>query len=79
MHKEIHGLATQESMWRNDIIIAIKNTEAFILDPVYRCGPCGNMRACHAADPCSIPGRDKFLGEVFSVFFLPCKKNVGKL
>ena len=23
------------------------------------------MRTCHVADPVSIPGRDKFLGEVF--------------
>ena len=29
---------------------------------VHRCGACGNMRACHAAGPGSIPGRDKFPG-----------------
>ena len=29
---------------------------------VPRCGPGGRMRACHAAGPDSIPGRDKFSG-----------------
>ena len=32
------------------------------------CGTRGSMRACHAAGPGSIPGRDKFPGEVFSGF-----------
>ena len=27
---------------------------------VHRCGASGRMRACHAAGPGSIPGRDKF-------------------
>ena len=47
---------------------------------VHRCGPGGSMRACHVADPGSIPGRDKFPGwGFFGVFFLTCKTNVGKL
>ena len=29
---------------------------------VHRCGAVGTMRACHAAGPGSIPGRDKFPG-----------------
>ena len=29
---------------------------------VHRCGVSGSMRACHAAAPGSIPGRDKFPG-----------------
>ena len=29
---------------------------------VHRCGASGSMRACHAAGPGSIPGRDKFPG-----------------
>ena len=29
---------------------------------VHRCGASGGMRACHAAGPGSIPGRDKFPG-----------------
>ena len=29
---------------------------------VHRCGPVGSMRACQAAGPDSIPGRDKFPG-----------------
>ena len=29
---------------------------------VHRCGTSGSMRACHAEDPGSIPGRDKFPG-----------------
>ena len=29
---------------------------------VPRCGASGSMRACHAAGPDSIPGRDKFPG-----------------
>ena len=44
---------------------------------VYRFGASGSMRACPAAGPGSIPGRDKF--EVFSGFFLTCKTNVRKL
>ena len=46
---------------------------------VHRYGSGGSMRACHAAGPGSIPGRDEFMGDVFSWFFLTCKKNVGKL
>ena len=29
---------------------------------VHRCGASGSMRACHAAGPGWIPGRDKFPG-----------------
>ena len=29
---------------------------------VHRCGTGGSLRACHAAGPGSIPGRDKFPG-----------------
>ena len=39
----------------NDIVISIS---CF----VHRSGPDGSMRACHAAGPVSIPGRDKFPG-----------------
>ena len=47
---------------------------------VYRCGLGSSMRACHAAGPGSIPGRDKFPGwGFFSCFFLTCKTNVGKV
>ena len=36
---------------------------------VHRCGPGGSMRACHAAGPGSIPGRDRFPGwGFFGVF-----------
>ena len=36
---------------------------------VHRCGASGGMRACHAAGPGSIPGRDKFPGwGFFGVF-----------
>ena len=36
---------------------------------VHRCGASGSMRACHAASPGSIPGRDKFPGwGFFGVF-----------
>ena len=38
------------------------------------------MRACHAADPGSISGRDRFPGWGFIFgFFLTCKTNVRKL
>ena len=40
---------------------------------VHRCRPGGSMRACHAASPGSIPGRDKFRGRGSSGFFLTCK------
>ena len=36
---------------------------------VHRCGPGGSMRACHAAGPGSIPGRDMFPGWGFSGVF----------
>ena len=32
----------------------------FIIQEVHRCGESGSMRACHAAGPGSIPGRDRF-------------------
>ena len=36
---------------------------------VHRCGASGSMRACHAASPSSIPGRDRFPGwGFFGVF-----------
>ena len=36
---------------------------------VHRCGASGSMRACQAAGPGSIPGRDKFPGwGIFGVF-----------
>ena len=31
-----------------------------IMQKVHRCGASGFMRACHAAGPGSIPGRDRF-------------------
>ena len=34
--------------------------EFCMLFPVHRCGASGSMRACHAAGPGSIPGRDRF-------------------
>ena len=34
----------------------------FYMLSVHRCGAGGSMRACHAAGPNSIPGRDKFPG-----------------
>ena len=41
---------------------------------VYRCETSGSMRACHAAGPGSIPGRDKFPAwGFFRVFFLTCE------
>ena len=46
---------------------------------VHSCGASGSMRACHAAGPGSIPGRDKFPGWGFSGFFLTCKTNIRKL
>ena len=46
---------------------------------VHRCGPGGSMRACHAAGPGSIPGRDKFPGWGFFGVFPHCKTNIGKL
>ena len=36
---------------------------------VHRCGTDGSMRACHAAGPGSIPGRDKFPGWGFFLGF----------
>ena len=44
---------------------------------VHRCGPGGSKRACHAAGPGSIPGRDKFPGWGFSGFSSPIKQMPG--
>ena len=45
---------------------------------VHRCGPGYSMRACHAADPVSIPARDKFPGwGFFRVFFWPIRRISG--
>ena len=38
------------------------STDHSTIISVHRCGASGSMRACHAAAPCSIPGRDKFPG-----------------
>ena len=44
-------------------------TNCTIYDCVNRCGASGSMRACHAAGPDSIPGRDRFPGwGFFGVF-----------
>ena len=45
---------------------------------VHRCGASGSMRACHAAGPGSIPGRDRFPGWVFfSEFSSPVRQMSG--
>ena len=44
---------------------------------VHRCGPGGSMRACHAAGPGSIPGRDNFPGWGFFGFFSPLRQMSG--
>ena len=44
----------------------------------HRCGPGGSMRACHAAGPGSIPGKDKFPGwGLFSGFSSPVRQTSG--
>ena len=45
---------------------------------VHRCGPGGSIRACHAAGPGSILGRDKFLGwGFFRGFSSPVRQMSG--
>ena len=48
---------------------------------VHRCGPGATMRTCHAAGPCSIPGRDKFPGwgffGVFPHLWDKCREALG--
>ena len=45
---------------------------------VHRCGTSGSMRACHAAGPGSIPGRDNFPGwGFFGVFPTPVRQMPG--
>ena len=56
--------------------IILKSLEPF----VHRCEACGSIRACQAAGPGSIPGRDKFPGwSFFRDLFLTCKTTVRKL
>ena len=49
---------------------------------VHRCGASGSMRACHAAGPGSIPGRDKFPGwgffGVFPHLLDKCREALGQ-
>ena len=46
--------------------------------PIHRCWPGGSMRACHAAGPGSIPGREKFPGwGFFGVIPLPARQMSG--
>ena len=46
--------------------------------PVHRYGTSGSMRACHAAGPGSIPGRDKFPGRgFFRGFSSPVRRMSG--
>ena len=50
-------------------LLRMEHFEIFILKLVHRCGASGSMRACHAAAPGSIPGRDRFPGwGFFGVF-----------
>ena len=48
---------------------------------VHRCGTGGSMRACHAAGPGSILGRDKFPGQgsfgVFPHLQDKCQETLG--
>ena len=44
---------------------------------VHRCGTGGSMRACRAAGPGSIPGRDKFPGWGFRGFSSPVRQMSG--
>ena len=48
---------------------------------VHRCGASGSMRACHAAGPASIPGRDRFPGwgffGVFPHLSDQCQETLG--
>ena len=45
---------------------------------VHRCGASGCMRACHAAGPGSIPGRDRFPGwGFFRGFSSPVRQMLG--
>ena len=40
----------------------IYHKKSYIFIDVHRCGTSGCMRACHAAGPGSVPGREKFPG-----------------
>ena len=55
--------------------------ETSLMINVHRCGAGGSLRACHAAGPGSIPGRDKFAGWGFLGVFLhvqgKCQEVLG--
>ena len=58
---------SRSSMWSSPVIFTVLHPDSYyryrIIDIiVHRCGASGSMRACHAAGPGSIPGRDKFPG-----------------
>ena len=60
------------------ITIAFSILSAHFTRSVHRCGPGGSMRACHVAGPGSIPGRYRFLSEVFfRVFSSPARQMSG--
>ena len=50
--------------------------QKFEQSSAHRCGQGGSMRACHAAGPSSIPGRDKFPG-FFRGFSSPVRQMSG--
>ena len=63
----------KKTMTTLSILCRTANWSSFMKEPlsrkarfgccgVHRCGSGGSMRACHAAGPGSIPGRDKFPG-----------------
>ena len=85
IYSEVHKFIFSWLLSAAPLIWIWKSSELYIVSSstytlVHRCGTGGSMRACHAAGPGSIPGRDKFPGwGFFVVFFLTCKTNVRKL
>ena len=58
-------------------LLALSWRQGSVPPSVVRCGTSGSMRACHAAGPGSIPGRDKFPGWGFFGGFSPVRQMSG--
>ena len=74
-----YGILGWGCCFNTEVILLILVQKKNLKYTVHRCGASGSMRACHAAGPGSIPGRDRFPGWGFFGFFLTCKTNVRKL
>ena len=74
--------STAQTHWMSDrvnfLVEVFPGFSSTMRQMVHRCGASGSMRACHAAGPGSIPGRDRFPGwGFFQGFSSPVRQMSG--